>query len=246
MYQMETIIRAGSKIIDIYRTPFGVRTFKFDPKQGFSLNGKQIKLKGMCLHQDAGSMGVAVPDRSYERRLEILKEYGCNAIRCAHNQPSPEFLDMCDRMGFIVIDEAFDKWKSGYYEKYFDEWWQKDLENMLLRDRNHPSIVLWSIGNEVQEAWDNSTTGVERATMLQAFVHQYEPSRPVTLAAQNGHQAKFSGVTDVIGYNYLEARMLNDPSKVIPNVASSYRKNYPISVVRKEIYVATLPIILGI
>ncbi|UVP12295.1 DUF4982 domain-containing protein [Bacteroides ovatus] len=213
MYQMETIIRAGSKIIDIYRTPFGVRTFKFDPKQGFSLNGKQIKLKGMCLHQDAGSMGVAVPDRSYERRLEILKEYGCNAIRCAHNQPSPEFLDMCDRMGFIVIDEAFDKWKSGYYEKYFDEWWQKDLENMLLRDRNHPSIVLWSIGNEVQEAWDNSTTGVERATMLQAFVHQYEPSRPVTLAAQNGHQAKFSGVTDVIGYNYLEARMLNDHQK---------------------------------
>jgi len=213
LYTMETTVKAGGKVTDIYTTPFGVRTFSFDADKGFSLNGRPVKLKGMCLHQDAGSLGVAVPDRSYERRLEILKEYGCNAIRCAHNQPSPEFLDMCDRMGFVVIDEAFDKWKSGYYEKYFDEWWQRDLSNMLLRDRNHPSIVLWSIGNEVQEAWDESDAGVNRAKMLQDFVHQHEPSRPVILAAQNGHQAKFSGVTDVIGYNYLEARMLSDHQK---------------------------------
>ena len=213
LYKMETVVRIGNKIVDVYQTSFGVRTFNFDPDKGFSLNGKYIKLKGMCLHQDAGCMGVAVPDRSYERRLEIIKEYGCNAIRCAHNQPSPEFLDMCDRMGFVVIDEAFDKWKSGYYEKYFDEWWKKDMENMLLRDRNHPSIVLWSIGNELQEAWDGTGEGAGRARMLQDFVHQFEPSRPVTLAAQNGHQASFSGVTDVIGYNYLEARMLNDHKK---------------------------------
>lgn len=213
LYKMETVVRIGNKIVDVYQTSFGVRTFNFDPNKGFSLNGKYIKLKGMCLHQDAGCMGVAVPDRSYERRLEIIKEYGCNAIRCAHNQPSPEFLDMCDRMGFVVIDEAFDKWKSGYYEKYFDEWWKKDMENMLLRDRNHPSIVLWSIGNELQEAWDGTGEGAGRARMLQDFVHQFEPSRPVTLAAQNGHQASFSGVTDVIGYNYLEARMLNDHKK---------------------------------
>ena len=213
MYQMETIIKQGNKIIDQYTTPFGIRTFKFDPNKGFFLNGKSVKLKGMCLHQDAGCMGVAVPERSDERRLEILKEYGCNAIRCAHNQPSPEFLDLCDRMGFVVIDEAFDKWKSGYYEQYFDKWWQKDLENMILRDRNHPSIILWSIGNEVQEAWNGGDTGVKRAKMLQDFVHKLEPTRPVTLAAQNGHQDKFAGVTDVIGYNYLEARMLNDHKK---------------------------------
>ena len=213
LYTMETTVKAGGKVTDIYTTPFGVRTFSFDADKGFSLNGHPVKLKGMCLHQDAGSLGVAVPDRSYERRLEILKEYGCNAIRCAHNQPSPEFLDMCDRMGFVVIDEAFDKWKSGYYEKYFDEWWQRDLNNMLLRDRNHSSVVLWSIGNELQEAWDESDEGVQRAKMLQDFVHQREPSRPVILAAQNGHQAKFSGVTDVIGYNYLEARMLSDHRK---------------------------------
>ena len=213
MYTAETTVKVNNKVVDVYTTPFGIRTFKFDINQGFILNDRHVKLKGMCLHEDAGSLGVAVPDRANERRLEILKEYGCNAIRCAHNQPSKVFLDICDRLGFIVIDEAFDKWKSGYYEKYFDEWWQKDLENMLLRDRNHPSIVLWSIGNEVQEAWDEGDTGVERARMLQDFVHRLEPTRPVTMAVQNNHQSKIAGVCDVIGYNYLEARMLADRTR---------------------------------
>jgi len=213
MYTAETTLKVSGKVRDVYITPFGIRTFKFDADKGFFLNDKPVKLKGMCLHQDAGSLGVAVPDRSYERRLEILKAYGCNAIRCAHNQPSKEFLDMCDRLGFVVIDEAFDKWKSGYYEKYFDKWHQKDLENMILRDRNHPSIVLWSIGNELQEAWDESDTGVVRARMLQDLVHRMEPTRPVMIAAQNNHQSKFAGVTDVVGYNYLEARMLSDHKK---------------------------------
>ncbi len=213
MYTLETTVKAGGKVVDVYRTPFGVRTIAFDSEKGFLLNGKQVKLKGMCLHQDAGSLGTAVPDRSYERRLEIIKEYGCNAIRCAHNQPSPEFLDMCDRMGFLVIDEAFDKWKSGYYEKYFDEWWQRDMADMVLRDRNHPCIILWSIGNEVTEAWDGSNAGIERAKMLQDFVHKLEPSRLVTLAAQNNHRGEFSAVVDVAGYNYLEARLLTDRKK---------------------------------
>ncbi|MDR0700298.1 MAG: DUF4982 domain-containing protein [Tannerella sp.] len=213
MYSMETAVKQGNKIIDVYKTPFGVRTFKFDRDKGFFLNGKHVKLKGMCLHEDAGVLGVAIPDRANERKLEILKEYGCNAIRCAHNPFSSDFLDMCDRMGFIVIDEAFDKWKSGYYEKYFDEWWQKDMSDMILRDRNHPCIALWSIGNELQEAWNNNNEGVERAAMLQDFVHKLEPTRPVTLAVQNGHNEKFAGVTDVIGYNYLEARMLSDKKK---------------------------------
>ncbi len=212
LYAMVTSVKAGSKVVDNYNTPFGVRTFKFDRDKGFSLNGKSIKLKGMCLHHDAGFLGTAVPDRSYERRLEILKEYGCNAIRCSHNPPSPEFLDMCDRMGFIVIDEAFDKWKSGYYAKYFDEWWQRDLSDMLLRDRNHPSVVLWSIGNEVAES-KGGPENVSRAVMLQNFVHKTEPTRPVCLALQNGGAQDFAGVTDIIGYNYLEARMLEDRKK---------------------------------
>lgn len=210
LYTLETRLKAGGRTVDLRRTPFGVRTIAFDADRGFLLNGRPLKLQGLCLHQDAGSLGVAVPDRSYERRLEILKEYGCNALRCAHNAPSPEFLDLCDRLGFLVIDEAFDKWKSGYYAQYFDEWWERDLADVLLRDRNHPSIILWSIGNEVTEAWRDDDEGVERARMLQEFVHRLEPTRPVTLAAQNNHQDKFSGVTDVIGYNYLEARMLSD------------------------------------
>lgn len=210
LYTLETTVKANGKVTDLYKTPFGIRTIAFDSEKGFLLNGKQVKLKGMCLHQDAGSLGTAVLDRSYERRLEIIKEYGCNAIRCSHNQPSPEFLDMCDRMGFVVIDEAFDKWKSGYYEKCFDEWWQRDLENMILRDRNHPSIILWSIGNEVTEAWEQGNEGIKRAEMLRDFVHKLEPSRPVTLAAQNNHRGEFSAVADVVGYNYLEARLLTD------------------------------------
>lgn len=210
LYVMETTVKAGGKTVDTYRTTFGVRTIKFDPEHGFFLNGKHVKLKGMCLHQDMGVLGTAVPDRGYEYRLEILKAYGCNAIRCAHNQPSPELLDLCDRMGLLVIDEAFDKWKSGYYAKYFDEWWQRDMADMVLRDRNHPSIILWSIGNEVQEAWDEGTEGIERAKMLNDFVHRLEPTRPTTLAAQNNHNGKFSAIVDVTGYNYLEARLLAD------------------------------------
>lgn len=214
MYTMETTVKVNNRVTDVYATPIGIRTIHFDKDKGFFLNGKHHKLKGVCLHQDAGCLGVAVPDRSYERRLEILKEYGCNAIRCSHNQPSAEFLDMCDRMGFLVIDEAFDKWKGGYYKQHFDEWWQKDMANMILRDRNHPSIILWSIGNEVGEASRKDNEGIERATMLRDFVHKLEPSRLVTLAAQNNHREEFASVPDVIGYNYLEARMLSDKKKL--------------------------------
>ena len=211
LYTMETTVKVGNKVVDVYATPFGVRTIKFDKDKGFFLNGKHIKLKGLCLHQDAGSMGVAVPDKVDERRLKILKEYGCNAIRCAHNQPTPEFLDMCDRMGFVVIDEAFDKWRSGYYEKHYDEWWKKDLGNMIIRDRNHPSIILWSYGNEVAEAcWDDLSVTVPRAKMMQEFVQKLEPTRPATMAVQNKHKTEFAGVAEVIGYNYLEARMLSE------------------------------------
>lgn len=118
MYHLEIVLKQRGKVIDRYTTRFGVRTIHFDKDKGFFLNGKNIKMKGMCLHQDAGCLGVAVPDRSYERRLTILKEFGVNAIRCSHNPPSPEFLDYCDSIGFLVIDEAFDKWKSGYYEQF--------------------------------------------------------------------------------------------------------------------------------
>ena len=122
LYRGVVVLRHQGHEVDRREELIGFRYYRADADKGFFLNGKQTKLKGVCLHEDAGSLGTAVPERSNERRLEILKEYGCNAIRCAHNQPSPGFLDLCDRMGFLVIDEAFDKWKSGYYAKYFDQW----------------------------------------------------------------------------------------------------------------------------
>ncbi|MBR7027671.1 MAG: DUF4982 domain-containing protein [Bacteroidales bacterium] len=217
LYTMETTVKAAGAVKDVYTTTFGVRSARFDKDRGFILNGEQVKLKGVCLHTNSGSLGVAIPDRSFERCLEILKEYGVNAIRFGHHQPQSVFLDMCDRMGFVVYDEAFDKWKSGYYAQYFDEWWKKDLENMLLRDRNHPCVVVWSIGNELSEANLTTDEGVQRAAMLQDFVHSFEPTRQVSLAAQNNHQFKFAGVTDVIGYNYLEARLIAEKNSVAPD-----------------------------
>lgn len=208
-YRVETQIRSGNKILDRYYTDFGVRYFEFDANTGFWLNGENMKLKGVCLHQDAGSFGVGVPDRSYERRLQILKEFGVNAIRCSHNPPSPEFLTICDTLGFVVMDEAFDKWNSGYYAEFYHDNWRKDIADMILRDRNHPSIIMWSIGNEVQEAFDNSV-GPARAKEMQDFVHRMEPSRPVCVAGQQGFTDQFGSVTDIMGYNYLENRLVAD------------------------------------
>lgn len=218
LYRMETTIRSGGSLKDIYVTPFGVRWFRFDADKGFFLNGKNIKLKGVNLHQDAGSLGTAVPDMSYLRRLRILKEYGCNAIRCSHNPPSPEFLDICDSLGFVVIDEAFDKWKSGYYAQYFDLWWQRDLGAMLLRDRNHPSVMVWSIGNETNE--QNTGNGARVARMLQDYVHRVDPTRPVTAAiapaniiARPYNENGFTEVLDMVGYNYQEPWLERDKKR---------------------------------
>jgi len=211
LYFVKTTVQENGNAVDVYRTPFGIRTVKFDPSHGLSINGKNIKLKGVCIHDDAGSVGVAVPERAWERRLEILRELGCNAIRLSHNPPAPEFLDLCDRMGFVMVDEAFDKWKSGYYKDYFDNWWQVDLDAMLRRDRNHPSVILWSVGNEVAE--QGTPEGAQRLKMLVEHTHQVDPSRLVTCAmrpdgtriksdAING--AGFADEMDVAGYNYQE------------------------------------------
>jgi beta-galactosidase len=208
MYILKTIIKSENKVVDEYETPFGIREIVYDSQKGFFLNGNNIKMKGFCLHQDAGSLGTAVPDRVNEYRLEILKEFGVNAIRCSHNPPSAEFLDICDKMGFLVIDEAFDKWKSGYYAKYFDDWWQKDLDAMLLRDRNHPSIVMWSVGNEVAE--QGRDEGVEILKMLVKHVHEADSTRPVTCAIWPGRgenrifKKDFSEAMDIVSLNYSE------------------------------------------
>jgi len=200
---------------DTLSTPFGVRSVAFDADKGFLLNGTHIKLNGVCLHGDAGCVGTAVPEGMWERRLEILKEMGCNAIRCSHNPPAPEFLDLCDRMGFLVMDEAFDEWRDGKgqtrdygYHKYFDEWWEHDVRSMIARDRNHPSIVIWSAGNEIPDQLD--ARGAETAAGLVGLFHAEDPTRLVTAACDNiaadpkSTPEAFLEKLDVVGYNYVD------------------------------------------
>jgi beta-galactosidase len=166
MYKVITKLYVDDQQMDEYETPAGIRTFRFDVAKGFILNGKSVKINGVCNHHDLGALGAAVNKRAIERQLEILKAMGCNGIRCSHNPPSPELLDLCDEMGFIVMDEAFDMWgksKTKFdYASDFPKWYERDLTDLLLRDRNHPSVFMWSIGNEVGEQWvDSGTEGVD-------------------------------------------------------------------------------------
>lgn len=176
LYKIITEVYANGKLNDTYETPFGIRHFNFDVKEGFSLNGEKMKIKGVCMHHDLGCLGSAINTRAIERQLEILKEMGCNSIRTSHNPPAPELLDLCDRMGFIVQDETFDMWrkkKTPYdYSRYFPEWHERDLTDHILRDRNHPSVMMWSIGNEVLEQWqhiDSDTINIEQANLILNF-----------------------------------------------------------------------------
>ncbi len=178
LYKIITQIKQNDKIVDEYETPLGIRYFSFDAEKGFFLNGKSVKIKGVCNHHDLGCLGAAVNTRAIERQLEMLKEMGCNGIRTAHNPPAPELLDLCDKMGFIVMDETFDMWrkkKSPYdYSQYFPEWHEKDLTDLILRDRNHPSIFMWCIGNEVLEQWshiDADTLDLQQANMVLNFAN---------------------------------------------------------------------------
>lgn len=233
LYSVETTVKVNGKITDTYKSRFGIRSIRFDSKTGFWLNGRRVKLQGMCFHQDAGCMGTAILDRAMKKRLEIIKEFGANAVRCSHNPTAPEFLDYCDELGILIIDEAFDKWTDGYYGKYFAEDWKLDLGDMLRRDRNHPSIILWSIGNEVGESKMTSDEGVKRAEMLQNFVHNTEPSRLVMLALQPYTQQKFRHVTDVIGYNYTEPDLIAD-HKAHPEMIPLVSESYPYYSCRRE------------
>ena len=194
--------------MDEYELTFGIRSIHFDREKGFFLNNKPLKIKGVCLHHDLGALGAAFNYRAAERQLQILKEMGCNAIRTAHNPPAPQFLDLCDRMGFLVMDEAFDIWqkKKNKFDYSFDfkQWHKQDLEDMILRDRNHPSIFMWSIGNEIREQFDS--TGIAITKELVAIVKRLDNTRPVTSALTETDTTKNyiyqSNALDVIGWNY--------------------------------------------
>jgi beta-galactosidase len=207
LYRVDSKIHVNDQIQDADVTPFGIRTFEFTIDKGFFLNGKHVNIKGVCLHHDQGSLGAAVHDRSIERQLEIMKSMGCNAIRTSHNPPDPELLDLCDRMGFLVMDEAFDEWKRPKtiygYGRFFDEWSVRDLTDMIHRDRNHPSVILWSIGNEIPE--QESPDAYEMSKRFVDICHEEDPARPVTSACNSAESADrngFSKPLDVLGINY--------------------------------------------
>jgi beta-galactosidase len=217
LYKVRSTIRIQEQAVDNYDTSFGVREAVFDADKGFLLNGEAIKLNGVCVHHDGGCLGAAVPERVWERRLETLREMGCNAIRTSHNPFATEFLDLCDHMGFLVMNEAFDEWKvpKGQigphgYSNYFDEWYERDVRNFVQRDRNHPCVVLWSAGNEVGD--QEALQGAETLRKLLKVFHTEDPTRLVTVGcdhissdpASSVARPEFLALLDVVGYNYVD------------------------------------------
>ncbi|HZP18397.1 MAG TPA: beta-galactosidase GalB, partial [Terriglobales bacterium] len=182
LYTLVSEVLDGGRAVDRYSTPFGIRTIAFDREKGFLLNGRKHKLHGVCLHHDLGALGAAVNRRAIERQLQIMKDAGVNAIRTSHNPPAPELLDYCDRLGLVVMDEAFDMWRiakvQNDYSKYYGDWSERDVRDMARRDRNHPSIIMWSIGNEIPE--QKSADGWKEARRLTDLFHEEDPTRPTT------------------------------------------------------------------
>ncbi|MFT6867855.1 MAG: beta-galactosidase [Cyclobacteriaceae bacterium] len=206
-YTAITSIFQNQELLDKYSTDFGFRTFEFTTDSGFYLNEKRTELKGVCLHHDLGPLGAAVNESSLRHRMNLLQEMGCNAIRTAHNPPTPELLNLADEMGFLIIDEAFDEWEEpkveNGYSRLWKEWAEKDLVAMIHRDRNHPSIIMWSIGNEVRE--QKMEDGAENAKFLVNISHREDPTRPTTAGFNSRQPAIDNGLAaavDVVGWNY--------------------------------------------
>jgi beta-galactosidase len=203
-YQAQTTIKINNKIVDSYNTTFGIRTISFTARNGFLLNGKRVDINGTCNHHDLGALGAAINTSALKRQLAILKEMGCNALRTSHNPPAPELLELADQMGFLVWDEAFDTWKRGKkkndYNQLFDAWHERDLQAMVRRDKNHPSVIIWSIGNEVPDQRNVSMT-----QMLADIVHKEDPTRPVSNGYNDPNGGRESGAAmamDIMGVNY--------------------------------------------
>lgn len=236
LYTAEIALKADDETIDQTTTVFGIRTIEFTSENGFLLNGKETILNGGCVHHDNGCLGAASYDRAEERKVELLKQAGFNAVRTAHNIPSEAFLEACDRLGLLVIDEAFDGWKEMKttftpiehdYASLFDKWWKTDLQAMVKRDKNHPSIIMWSIGNEIIER--TKPEAVETARMLSSAVKELDSTRPVTSAMTSWNQGweifdPLMAEHDICGYNYMlhEAKSDHDrvPSRVIMQTES--------------------------
>lgn len=216
LYRAHLTIRSASRVLDNEKISFGIRDARFVAETGFWLNDRNVKIKGVSLHHDGGAFGAAVPLHVWERRLEQLRLLGVNAIRTAHNPPAPEFLDLCDRMGFLVMDELFDCWaigKNSYdYHLYFKEWAHADVRDTVLRDRNHPSVILYSAGNEIRDTVKEASAKEILAGLVGVF-HQYDPSRPVTQGlfrpnVSHDYDNGLADLLDVIGTNYRDLELL--------------------------------------
>jgi beta-galactosidase len=233
LYQAQVQVIKDKQVVDSTKTSFGIRSIKFSAENGFQLNGKTVKINGGCVHHDNGCLGAAAFDRAEERKIELLKAAGFNAVRTSHNPPSEAFLDACDRLGLLVMDESFDCWKVGKnkfdYSIYFDQWWQRNLEAMVLRDRNHPSIFMWSIGNEIPER--DKPEAVETAKTLISAIKKNDPTRPVTSAVVDwGKEWNFFDplftAHDVAGYNY-HLKSAPDDHKRVPSRVIVHTESYP-------------------
>ncbi|GAA5483141.1 glycoside hydrolase family 2 TIM barrel-domain containing protein [Haloferula sargassicola] len=249
LYLAETTVVVAGKEIDRVRTPFGIRSIEVDAKRGFVLNGEPLLLKGGCVHHDLGPLGAAAIDRAVERKIELMKKNGYNAVRTSHNPPSPALLDACDRLGLLVIDEAFDQWiepKEGNlegYQRFFKDWHARDLASMVRRDRNHPSVVMWSVGNEIPEQFRAPEIGRD----LRAEVLKHDTTRPITQAfhrIEPWEEVSKGGFEhlDIAGYNYLPDKYESDherhPDRVIVGTESYPKDAYADwSLVEKHPYV---------
>jgi beta-galactosidase len=216
-YVAVTTVSQGDKVADVYETPFGIRTLRFDPNAGFFVNGEHILLKGVCNHHDLGALGTAVNHRALQRQLETLMDMGCNAIRTSHNPPAPQLLDLTDRMGILVMDEAFDVWARrktrSDFHLIFSDWGEQDLRALVRRDRNCPSVILWSIGNETGEQFTGDS-GAAMAKQLSDIVHEEDSTRPTTTAMNVAKATSpFAGAVDVVGLNYQGAGIRGAPGQ---------------------------------
>jgi beta-galactosidase len=223
LYSAVTRVRKNGKVLDEVVTPFGIRTLEWSAEKGLLLNGKSIKLAGGSVHHDNGPLGAMAFDRAEERRVQLLKSAGFNAVRTSHNPPSPAFLDACDRLGLLVLDEAFDTWKASKakfdYGRNFDEWWQRDISAMVLRDRNHPSVIFWSIGNEIPEVLVERGPAI--AKQLATQVRSLDSTRPITEAFPTSTSGQFPDAVisnlDITGYNYNIATHYEDDHRRVPS-----------------------------
>ena len=255
LYKAISEIYSKDILVDKVETIFGIRTIKFDAVDGFRLNGISMKLKGGCYHHDNGPLGAKSYDRAEERRVELLKASGYNAIRCSHNPPSPAFLDACDRLGMLVIDESFDMWreqKNPYdYHLYFNDWWERDIDNMVLRDRNHPSVIIWSIGNEIPNRHTPEVVAV--AKMLGDRVRLLDPTRPVTSAVNDLKPDKdpYFATLDIAGYNYASGgdhnkkTIYSDDHKRVPERIMAGLESYPLEAFGAWMDVVDNPYVIG-